>query len=99
MSLPCVYILASQPYGTLYIGVTGDLIKRIWQHKNGESDGFTKKYRVVHLVYFEQFEAMSDAILREKQLKKWNRKWKIQLIESTNPHWLDLYKNLHTTIR
>ncbi|ELK8310251.1 GIY-YIG nuclease family protein [Vibrio vulnificus] len=84
MSLPCVYILASQPYGTLYIGVT---------------DGFTKKYRVVHLVYFEQFEAMSDAILREKQLKKWNRQWKIQLIESANPHWLDLYKNLRTTIR
>ncbi|HAS6198963.1 TPA: GIY-YIG nuclease family protein [Vibrio vulnificus] len=80
-------------------GVTGDLIKRIWQHKNGESDGFTKKYRVVHLVYFEQFEAMSDAILREKQLKKWNRQWKIQLIESANPHWLDLYKNLRTTIR
>ncbi|HAS6027617.1 TPA: GIY-YIG nuclease family protein [Vibrio vulnificus] len=99
MSLPCVYILASQPYGTLYIGVTADLIKRIWQHKNGESDGFTKKYRVLHLVYFEQFEAMSDAILREKQLKKWNRQWKIQLIESANPHWLDLYKNLRTTIR
>ncbi|ENN9980433.1 GIY-YIG nuclease family protein [Vibrio vulnificus] len=99
MSLPCVYILASQPYGTLYIGVTSDLIKRIWQHKNGESDGFTKKYRVVHLVYFEQFETMSDAILREKQLKKWNRQWKIQLIENANPHWLDLYKNLRTTIR
>ncbi|MGI9832755.1 GIY-YIG nuclease family protein [Vibrio vulnificus] len=99
MSLPCVYILASQPYGTLYIGVTSDLIQRIWQHKNGESDGFTKKYRVLHLVYFEQFEATSDAILREKQLKKWNRQWKIQLIESANPHWLDLYKNLRTTIR
>lgn len=70
MSLPCVYILASQPYGTLYIGVTSDLMKRIWQHKNGETDGFSKKYRVVYLVYFEQFEAMTDAILREKRLKK-----------------------------
>ena len=94
MKQPCVYILASKPYGTLYIGVTSDLIARLWQHRNGEVEGFTSKYRVHLLVRFEQFEAMYDAIAREKQLKRWHRQWKINLIESENPLWNDLAPGL-----
>lgn len=91
---PCVYILASKRNGTLYIGVTSDLMKRVWEHKNDLVDGFTKKYGVHRLVYFEMHEDMASAIQREKQLKKWNRNWKIQLIEKENPEWADLYESL-----
>ena len=87
---PCVYILASREYGTIYIGVTSDLIRRLHQHRNGQVKGFTSKYKVHRLVRFEQFATMYDAISREKQLKRWHRQWKINLIESENPHWADL---------
>ena len=87
---PCVYILASQPYGTLYIGVTSDLAARLWQHRSGNVPGFTARYAVHHLVRFEQFADMPTAIARENQLKAWRRQWKINLIESENPQWLDL---------
>ena len=86
-----VYILASKKNGTLYIGVTSDLIKRIYEHKNGLVDGFTKTYKVHLLVYYEQFLDIYSAISREKQLKHWQRKWKLQLIEQNNPNWRDLY--------
>ena len=86
-----VYILASKRNGTLYIGVTSDLIKRINEHKKGLVDGFTKKYNVHLLVYYEQFLDIYSAISREKQLKHWRRKWKLQLIELHNPNWRDLY--------
>ncbi len=88
--LPCVYILASRHYGTLYIGVTSDLIPRLWQHRNNALPGFTAKYNVRRLVRYELFGEMGTAILREKQLKRWHRQWKINLIESDNPHWSDL---------
>lgn len=91
---PCVYILASKRNGTLYIGVTSKLIKRIWEHKNDLVPGFTQRYRVHYLVYFEQAADMLSAIAREKQLKKWNRQWKLNLIEQTNPGWTDLYTSL-----
>lgn len=91
---PCVYILASKKNGTLYIGVTSNLIKRMWEHKGALAPGFTQRYQVDFLVYFEQHSDMLTAITREKQLKKWNRQWKIKLIEKTNPQWLDLYPNL-----
>ena len=87
---PCVYILASQPRGTLYIGVTSDLTQRLWQHRTGATGGFTSKYGVHRLVRFELFGDMESAILREKQLKRWHRQWKINLIESGNPDWTDL---------
>ena len=87
---PCVYILASQPRGTLYIGVTSDLEKRIWQHREGVTGGFATRYRVHRLVRFEMLGDMEQAILREKQLKRWHRQWKINLIERDNPHWDDL---------
>jgi len=91
---PCVFILASREYGTLYIGVTSDLIARRWQHRNGEAKGFTSRYEVYRLVRFEQFGTMHEAISREKQLKRWHRQWKINLIESENPHWADLAPSL-----
>lgn len=91
MKQPAVYILASKRNGTLYIGVTSNLITRIWEHKNDLADGFTKKYKVHQLVYFEQHQDMVNAITREKQLKKWNRTWKLALIEKSNPDWRDLY--------
>jgi putative endonuclease len=89
-----VYILASRLGGTLYIGVTNDLIRRIDEHKQGQVAGFTKKYGVDRLVYFEEFGDIRDAIQREKQLKKWNRAWKVQLIEERNPNWLDLFPSI-----
>ena len=89
-----VYILASKRHGTLYIGVTNDLIKRVYQHKNSFFDGFTKKYCVYKLVYYEQVNDMYSALKREKQLKKWNRSWKLELIENKNPKWIDLYETL-----
>jgi putative endonuclease len=91
---PAVYILASQRNGTLYTGVTSDLIKRIWEHKNGVAEGFSKRYGVHLLVYFELHSNMLSAITREKQMKKWNRAWKIRLIESVNPEWRDLYNEI-----
>ena len=91
---PAVYILASRYNGTLYIGVTSNLIQRIWQHKNDLVEGFTKKYAVHSLVYYELHEQMLAAIEREKQLKKWNRQWKISLIEKGNPTWKDLWTDL-----
>ena len=89
-----VYILASRKHGTLYIGVTSNLVQRIWQHKHNQVEGFTSKYSVHHLVYYEISESIRTAIEREKQLKKWNRQWKINLIESMNPEWWDLYEGL-----
>ena len=91
---PCVYILASTPYGTLYIGTTSDLRKRVWQHKSRFVDGFCKKYSVHSLVWFELHCDMYQAITREKNLKNWKRDWKISLIELQNPHWIDLYNDL-----
>jgi len=85
-----VYILASSKNGTLYIGVTSDLIKRVAEHKSNLVDGFTKKYNIYNLVYFEEFADINNAILREKRLKKWERNWKIGLIEESNSDWLDL---------
>ncbi len=89
-----VYILASKYKGTLYIGVTSDLVRRVYEHKNNLLDGFTKKYKVHRLVHYEIFENAHDAIQREKRLKKWNRQWKINLIEESNAHWDDLYFQL-----
>ena len=89
-----VYILASKKNGTLYVGVTSNLIKRVYEHKNDFAEGFTRKYSVHDLVYFETTESIESAILREKQLKKWNRAWKINLIEKSNPAWQDLYSEL-----
>ena len=86
-----VYILANKQNGTLYVGITSDLVKRIWQHKKGLVDGFTKKYSVKKLVYYEEHEGILNAISREKRLKEWPRKWKLELIEKHNPKWNDLY--------
>ena len=91
---PAVYILAGKRNGTLYIGVTSDLIKRTWEHKNDSVEGFTKKYRVHRLVYDEWHEDMESAIRREKQMKKWNRGWKLELIEKQNPDWRDLWEGI-----
>ncbi len=105
MSLPCrresmeamktyyVYVLASKRNGTLYIGVTNDLIRRVYEHKNNLIAGFTSKNNVHRLVYYEQFDNIEYAIHREKRLKKWNRKWKLALIEKENSNWNDLYKD------
>jgi len=86
-----VYITASKQNGTLYIGVTSDLLKRIYQHKTEVFDGFSKKYKADKLVFFEETSSIESAIQREKQLKKWNRAWKMRLIEEKNPAWKDLY--------
>ena len=94
MKQPAVYILASKRNGTLYVGVTSDLVQRVWQHKNDVVEGFTKKYGVHTLVYFELHDDMESAILREKRLKKWNRDWKLRLIEEKNPDWNDLYDSI-----
>ena len=91
---PYVYILASYRNGTLYTGVTSHLIQRIWQHKDSRVKGFTQKYNIYDLVYYEQHESMEFAILREKQIKKWKRAWKIRLIEGVNPDWEDLYDSI-----
>jgi len=95
MQKPCyVYILANSRNGTLDIGVTNDLIRRIYEHKNNLVEGFTKKYNVHSLVYYEKCDDFESAIVREKQLKKWNRKWKLDLIEKGNPRWNDLYEDI-----
>lgn len=91
---PCVYLLASDRNGTLYIGVTSNLPKRIWEHKNHVADGFTKKYGVDRLVWYEVHETMESAIQREKALKEWQRAWKLTLIEQMNPEWSDLYESI-----
>ena len=89
-----VYILSNKRNGTLYVGVTSDLVKRIYEHKNDLSEGFSKKYQTHTLVYYERHQSIEEAILREKQIKKWNRSWKIRLIEETNPEWTDLYQDI-----
>ncbi|KAA6232057.1 GIY-YIG nuclease family protein [Chlorobium phaeovibrioides] len=94
MKHPCVYILASKPNGTLYVGVTSNLPARIWQHKNNQVQGFTSKYSVHDLVWYEQHETMDSAITREKQLKAGSRQKKFTLIESMNPTWSDLYNDI-----
>ena len=91
---PCIYILTNKLNGTLYIGVTSNLIKRIWQHKNKSIKGFTAKYNLDRLVYYELHQDMISAITREKQLKSWKRQWKINLIEAKNSSWIDLYSEI-----
>ena len=91
---PCVYILASDRNGTLYVGVTSNLTQRVWQHKSNVILGFTRDNAVHRLVWYEQHFTMDAAIAREKVLKRWNRAWKIQLIELSNPYWRDLYQDL-----
>ena len=94
MKAPAVYMLASEHNGTLYIGVTSDLIQRVWQHKESLADGFTKQYGVKMLVWYEQHETMESAIAKEKAMKKWLRKWKLKTIEQTNPDWRDLWPEI-----
>lgn len=94
MKHPALYILASKRNGTLYIGVTGNLRRRVWEHRSDLVDGFTKKYKVHRLVYFELHGDMRAAISREKELKKWNRAWKLELIEGMNPQWADLWEEI-----
>lgn len=89
-----MYILASKRNGTLYVGVTSDLIQRVWQHRNDLAEGFTKRYGVHRLVWYEQCGTMQTAIAREKAIKEWKRAWKIKLIEEVNPDWRDLYEDL-----
>jgi putative endonuclease len=91
---PTVYILASQRNGTLYIGVTSDLIKRIWQHREGLVEGFTQQHHVKMLVWYEQHETMESAISKEKAMKKWRRQWKLSVIEERNPGWVDLWDEI-----
>ena len=88
---PAIYILTSKRNGTLYIGVTSNLVQRVWQHRNDLAPGFTNKYQVHQLVYYELCDDMEQAILREKRLKKWSRDWKLKLIEKSNPGWVDLW--------
>jgi putative endonuclease len=91
---PCVYLLANKRNGTLYVGVTSNLVQRVWQHKNDLAEGFTRRYRIHMLVWYEQCESMQAAIAREKAIKEWKRVWKIRLIEMSNPHWRDLYEDI-----
>ena len=91
---PTTYIMASEKRGTLYIGVTSNLIQRVWQHKEGIAEGFSQRYGTKSLVYFEQHESMESAILREKQMKKWRRQWKLNLIAEQNPDWNDLWESI-----
>ena len=94
MKQPAVYILASQRNGTLYIGVTSNLVQRVYQHREALADGFSKQYGVKMLVWFEQHDTMESAIAREKAMKKWHRQWKINLIETQNPEWRDLWDDI-----
>jgi putative endonuclease len=89
-----VYLLASGKHGTLYLGVTRDLVRRVYQHRTKAMPGFTSRYGVSHLVWFEIYDDPTSAITREKEIKKWRRDWKIALIEETNPHWTDLYNSI-----
>jgi len=94
MKQPCVYIMASVKRGTLYIGVTSDVVKRVWEHKNDFVESFTSRYKIHDLVWYEVHETMESAITRESALKNWKRKWKLELIEIANPEWRDLYSTL-----
>ncbi|MDT8376630.1 MAG: GIY-YIG nuclease family protein [Mariprofundaceae bacterium] len=94
MKQPCAYLLSNRRNGTLYAGVTSNLPRRVWEHRNHLVDGFTKRYGVTCLVWYEQHESMASAIAREKTIKSWKRAWKIELIETENPEWLDLYETL-----
>ncbi|WOD12638.1 GIY-YIG nuclease family protein [Halopseudomonas laoshanensis] len=94
MRLPAVYMMASGIQGTLYIGVTSDLVQRVWQHREGVADGFTERFGVKRLVWYEMHETMQAAIAREKSLKKWNRAWKVRLIEERNLAWRDLWEEI-----
>jgi len=94
MKNPAIYILANKRNGTLYVGVTSDLVQRVWHHKQDFVSGFTRQNGVHLLVYYQQAEDMLSAITREKQIKKWNREWKIRLIEKMNPYWNDLYESI-----
>jgi putative endonuclease len=89
-----VYIVASKPYGTMYVGVTSDLVKRVAEHKHSITVGFTKTYAVHRLVWFEAHESIVEAITREKRIKRWHRDWKVNLIQSKNPEWVDLYPSI-----
>ena len=91
---PCVYLLASDRNGTLYVGVTSNLIQRIWQHREHAVDGFSKRYRVTRLVWYEMHPDMQSAITREKRIKKWSRAWKVRLIDEMNPSWRDLWPDI-----
>ncbi|HZX78583.1 GIY-YIG nuclease family protein [Lysobacter sp.] len=91
---PCAYILASRRNGTLYVGVTTNLIRRVHEHRTGVASGFTQRYHIHSLVWFEQHESIKSAIEREKAIKEWRRAWKLKLIESTNPRWRDLYPDI-----
>ena len=91
---PCVYLLTNKPFGTLYLGVTSDLRKRVWQHKEKSGKGFTERYSIDNLVWYEQHDSMYSAITREKNIKNWKRDWKIWLISKNNPNWDDMYKGL-----
>jgi len=91
---PCVYLLASRRNGTLYLGVTSNLVARVWQHREHVVEGFTAKYDVTRLVWYEQHETMESAILREKRLKKWRRAWKMELVDAFNPSWRDLWPDI-----
>jgi len=91
---PCVYLLASHRNGTLYVGVTSNLVARVWQHREHAVEGFTAKYDVTRLVWYEQHEALESAILREKRLKKWRRAWKVELVDAFNPSWRDLWPDI-----
>ena len=94
MRLPAVYMMASGKQGTLYIGVTSNLVQRVWQHREGVADGFTERFGVKRLVWYEMHETMQAAIAREKSLKKWNRAWKVRLIEERNLAWRDLWEEI-----
>jgi putative endonuclease len=91
---PAVYILANKRNGTLYVGVTSDLVRRIWEHKKSLIEGFTKRYGIKQLVWYELHQTMQSAIVKEKRLKEWKRAWKLELIEETNPDWCDLYDTI-----
>ena len=94
MKTPCVYMLTSKRNGTLYVGVTSNLPQRVWQHKNDLVEGFTRRYGIHALVWYEVHETMENAIAREKTIKEWKRQWKIDLIEAMNPEWRDLYEDI-----
>ena len=94
MRQPALYIMGNKPKETLYTGVTNNLKKRVWEHRENQVEGFTQRYAVHQLVYYELHEEMIEAIVREKRLKKWNRAWKIRLIQEKNPEWNDLYESL-----
>ena len=89
-----VYIMTNMAFGTLYIGVTNDLTRRVWEHKNKVAEGFTKKYNLCLLLYYEAHDSIESAILREKQMKEWQRKWKLRQIIDLNPEWRDLYEDI-----